>query len=609
MQLFAAPPPNDEQPAPEATTPSLNLVPVNDDNRVLGFTVADLELNNIWGVYTLKSNGLAAAYGVDEIEEKLPITRTPDGVLIAADEVVAYQHPVTMTILPAIRAPHADGREKFIKDLANIMTKLNMYCFQGMFHQYVNNKFVPIDDRYSFDSWIARSIIIWSLVPTKEDGPELKLVHLQERTVKQLFKDPGLKALLPQVDMIHEVQQPYFVDKSMKSVSFHPLGYNPDTRTLTLGTTLPKKTSKKATDRWFKKLIKDYEFQDKEYDLPAILCQLIGTYCSDLFYDFDSNGQRSERYITPIVMVDSNATGSGKTTLMKLMSLPALGITTETIADKPDEIEKIMTSKLKKGERYLYLDEAERVVSKSLLTVVTGRYEGRVLQQSETVSGDITLMLSGCNVEFNEMLARRVICCKLWTSQDPDKKKLSRVIEKGDFTRLRPLMLTYVRNLVLLWIKQGCPLADGNNNWNRYARIVGGILQSNGYKVPFEIRAGAAILPKESSDAQLPDYVSKLSDGTFNIGGKEWKSTEIPMFELRRLLQNAGYYEWVREDVQGLRSLGKYLKPWINSPRQVIPGIWLRSRHTMNGKVVWFTEDRGAKPQYKLTTRGLEDTH
>jgi hypothetical protein len=292
--------------------------------------------------------------------------------------------------------------------------------------------------------------------------------------------------------------------------------------------------------------------------------------------------------------------------LMKIMSLPSLGVVNETIADKPEEIEKIMTSKIKKGEKYLYLDEAERVVSKSLLTVVTGRHEGRVLSRSETVSGELQLMLSGCNIEFNEMLARRVVCTKLWTSVDPDKKQLSRIIEKGDFTSLRPLMLTFARNLILNWISKGCPLGSRNNNWNRYARVVGGILKANGYEEPWLERAGSAILPAESADAQLPDFVRKLKSGVFDIGTKKWLGIEISMNQLRDFLQDAGYYQWIRDDLSGLRQLSKAIKPWVDSPRQIIPGVFLKSRHSMRGKVVWFTENVMEKPEFKLVMGQVE---
>jgi hypothetical protein len=585
--------------------PALFLTPPHEKS-VLSVDESDLECNNVWGIYTNKKTGLAAAYQPNDYANKIGLTRTPDGLLIAGEHVVAYQNSTTLSILPTIEAPNADGRELFLKTLSDIMTRLNMYSFQSTFHQLRGKEFVGIDNQHAFDSWIARSMIVWSIVPDKEGNRKVKLVQLAERTVKQLFRDPQLKQLLPQVDVINEVQQPYFVNGTLNKVVFHPVGYNPDTRTMTLGVCDAKSTSKKATDRWFKNLIKDYEFQKPEVDIPAILCQMLGTYGSDLFYDFQKDGKRGEKYITPIVMVDSNATGSGKTMMMKMMSLPALGVVNETIADKPEEIEKIMTSKIRQGEKYLYLDEAERVVSKSLLTVVTGRHEGRVLSKSETVSGDLLLMLSGCNIEFNEMLARRVVCCKLWTSQDPDKKKLSRVIEKGDFTRLRPLMLTYARNMILEWVKKGCPLGSSNNNWNRFSRVIGGILIANGYKEPWNERAGSAILPGESADAQLPDFVRKLEDGILSIGTKHWTDVEIQMPELRSLLQNAGYYEWIREDLSGIRKLGKCIKPWVNSPRQIIPGIYLRSRHTMQGKAVWFTTDPQSKPKHKLVSGRAE---
>jgi hypothetical protein len=81
---------------------------------------------------------------------------------------------------------------------------------------------------------------------------------------------------------------------------------------------------------------------------------------------------------------------------------------------------------------------------------------------------------------------------------------------------------------------------------------------------------------------------------------------EIQMSELRSLLQNAGYYEWIREDLSGIRKLGKCIKPWVNSPRQIIPGVYLRSRHTMSGKSVWFTDDPNKKPQFKLSSGLIE---
>jgi hypothetical protein len=189
---------------------------------------------------------------------------------------------------------------------------------------------------------------------------------------------------------------------------------------------------------------------------------------------------------------------------------------------------------------------------------------------------------------------------------DPDKKQLSRIIEKGDFTRLRPMMLTFARNLILNWIQQGCPLGSGNNNWNRYARVVGGILKANGYEEPWLERAGSAILPSESADAQLPDFVKKLKAGIFSIGSKNWMGVEIGMNQLRELLQEAGYYQWVRDDLSGLRQLGKCIKPWVDSPRQIIPDVYLRSRHSMKGRVVWFTENMQDMASHRLEMGNVE---
>jgi hypothetical protein len=113
-------------------------------------------------------------------------------------------------------------------------------------------------------------------------------------------------------------------------------------------------------------------------------------------------------------------------------------------------------------------------------------------------------------------------------------------------------------------------------------------------------RSGTAILPAESADAQLPDFVRKLKEGTFSIGSRNWTGVEIGMHELRQLLQDSGYYQWLRDDNLGLRQLGKCIKPWVDSPRQIIPGIYLKSRHSMKGKVVWFAENISELPKYTI---------
>jgi hypothetical protein len=594
MQLLAAGAPDDG-----ADRDAEGAMPeVVRENTVLEVEEEDLVCNNVWNVYTHKKTGLAHGYRYDPSRKLGHISRTPMGLLECGGDIVAYQHPDTLTIHPAVATPQADGRERFIKALATSMQSLGMYVHQNTFKLHNGRELIPLSSASAFDSWLARSIIFWNIMPDKDGDPEVKLVTLQERVVKQVFNDPGLKSLLPRIDSVLQVQQPYFAGKRV--VAWNPIGYNADTKTMTLGACTPRDKSSDVTDRWFKRLIKDYEFREPEVDIPALLCQMIGTYCSELFYDFDENGNRGERYITPISVIDSNATGSGKTMLMKLMSLPSLGVTSEVVAEKPEEVEKIITSKILAGDKYLYLDEAERILTKGLLTIVTGRHEGRILKSSETVSGDITLMVSGCNIEFSEMLARRAVVCKLWTTCDPDKKKFSRVIEKGDLTSLRRPMLTHVRNMVMSWVNMGCPMGKGNSNWDRFAKIVGGILKANGYSEPWEKRAGASIIPESSSDAQLPDFLRKLEDKSLDIGVAQWKNVAITMADLRGILQGAGYYEWIRDDVSGLRALSKRLKPWSDAPREVIAGVYLRTKHTKNGKVVWFAKTPVDEPEYTL---------
>jgi hypothetical protein len=621
-----------EEDIPEGETPEAPKVleekPKPKKNTLGGgIKWEDLQRVPRWNIHTLKTTGLAVAVGEENNFQRL--SRSPQGLLLLGEEVVAYQHPVTRTVMPAIQLHNPDGREAFNTQVAEALSKVGVHIFQDTFHALVTRNdhdhpgpmcydFIPLPNSKTLDSFIVSSMVFWKQSFRKEGEvsiPVLQLVEPPERTTQQIFSAPSIRRQLPQVEKVADVSLPYFITPypSIRPKLFWTKpGYNPEARVINLDKLRTTNHPKAVTDRWFYRLIKDYEFEDRDIDIPAAISLMLSGYCSEMFYSFNPDGTRSEKHTIPISLVQSNAPASGKTTMMKLMALPAFGFIRETITRRPEEVEKIMTAHVLDGRGYVFFDEVNKAQSDALLVAATGFFNGRVLSKSQMADSavgaakDLQLMLSGVFPEFNTMMARRILGVKMMTTQTPGTKKLSRYLERGTIGRLRPFLLTFAKNIVEHWAKSGFPQGMGDPDWNEYARIVGGILKASNLEQPFERRSGYNLLDDDAKDRQLELYVEELKKGTHHWPTEDEMTVKlatdrrdsvfwdrpIPLPRLLGGMQKAGYFDWFSsEDKYSLRNFKRALKPWDNLPRPIIKGIWLRSKKTAKGVMVWLSQE------------------
>jgi hypothetical protein len=135
---------------------------------------------------------------------------------------------------------------------------------------------------------------------------------------------------------------------------------------------------------------------------------------------------------SPLVLIEANIRGSGKSKLAYIIGIIVSGATPENLSYSNDDVEmdKRLLSIAKSGDQITYFDNVDLPLGNGPLNnaLTTTRYRGRILGGNDMACFDLltTFMASGNNVQLAADMARRCLPIRLQSpEQNPEKRKVS----------------------------------------------------------------------------------------------------------------------------------------------------------------------------------------
>lgn len=518
---------------------------------------------------------------------------------------MAYQDPKTLRFYPTVAAPLSSAWDTFLTNLATACKLCGLYTYQNSYayYDYKEKKLQFLPSSTALSSWIRSRIRVWDM--GEQDTPTPTITSLMKDDEARIFSSQDFRSQLPLITRINSISLPRWGEKG--EVIWPKDGYDSSTGIYTTQECKPDAflmRHPKAAAKFLKSLFGEFQFLKPEVDFSAALCQLLSTYAADLMVQYDEQGRRREP-ISPLIASTANDSGAGKTLLLQLMSLPTFGpIELTTLPNNEHHRRQELLTAIKEGKQGIILDETRSTVSSTLLALITSDFTGRLLGVNESVGGRLKIAMAGPQMELDGQTSRRTIMSKLFTLTGPNGREIKRPMDTSNHHRYRPHLLAISYHLVKNWADKGCPLhtLTTRNDWPVFAQIVGGILEANGFTVPFYERSGTALLTDSDPQQALLEYVKGLAEATFAYpGGENFENVGLAPELLLSTMKKLGFCENIPMDSRGLVSFAKYLATYANLPRP-IHGYLLKKRRMRSGNIYWLTpaDDPASLPRHVL---------
>ena len=555
-------------------------------------------VTNVRGLFRAP-DGEPSWYLPEEDAPYIPTQIEVDGIVWGGDHILAHWSEADI-IRPAREMP-AELTPEIIRLCADALINSNVYIYNDVYHieSYLPGgvrKLSPIRTLAGFDGILALSTA-WVRVKIPKD-PDADLLYsigpLHERIVKMLHSSPELKEAIPKVHKINPVQMPY-IPWGITTPRLNPVGYNEANGTYTTGECTPEgkmtdeewrnhlnkpegwkpgskrirmgRPDKVDLKAWHKDLTDTFLWKE-EIDYHAFVAQSMSAYVWDMLTPNKEDGSRGTTAVVPASLVDSNRSGSGKSLLTKLGVLGVHGDVKAQVPDRKEEVSAFIVAAIQGGRSALFFDEAKTSMNEQLLTAISDGGAGRVKGESTLVDGDLHILLAAVNPVYTEMMARRVLVCKIVTREDFITHAFGdKTVTKSNIDELRPRMLAWCQHLFNTWVEKGMPHGKDLPQWSEYSRLVGGILEANGYLNPLSLRNGAATYEgNDNHEAHFPEFFrfSVENGAAFSDDGEyEIEGAHLAL-DILKYAQTAGFYQDLPLTSRGSRDFLGYLSPWMN---------------------------------------------
>ena len=190
---------------------------------------------------------------------------------------------------------------------------------------------------------------------------------------------------------------------------------------------------------------------------------------------------------TPLYMISAPTAGTGKSTLGKIVAVPATG-RASAIKPEPEhgaEMRKVLTSTLAEAPPVIVFDNVSQEVSgAALAAVLTSEvWEDRTLGKTKVVKYPVstTWVGTGNTPTFSRELAMRTVMITLDTGmEDPSKRRFLKPMP-GEAIAIRSHFLHALLVLTQSWLANGRrPGGASHGRYPQWAEIMSGILENAG---------------------------------------------------------------------------------------------------------------------------------
>jgi hypothetical protein len=346
-----------------------------------------------------------------------------------------------------------------------------------------------------FTSWVESYL---AFTRPGKDSPAVESIG-KDMAGKIMAADQ-FRAQLHELKGVSLVRLPAWTgEDEARTVELAPEGFNPATGLFTLNR-IPYAEDMTAEDAWrilWTEGLKDFPFdlegverKEKSRSFAVQIAAMVGVYCHELF---------PEGTPRPMVVLNANQPGSGKSLLMRMILAPVHGAPAE--AGKPEtekDFESVLDSTAIARKPYLVLDDCKSIHSQALNRFVTSPvHECRLFhsQRLATVPKMTQVVCTGNGLTISADLERRALVIDLFEPGEATARTFKNAITPSwlfcDATRARFLAALWF--LVRRWRDAGMPIMDEHvkPSFEEWTGLVGGVLTSFGMANPCAPRRAA----------------------------------------------------------------------------------------------------------------------
>jgi hypothetical protein len=193
----------------------------------------------------------------------------------------------------------------------------------------------------------------------------------------------------------------------------------------------------------------------------------------------------------PAFIVQGNAVGCGKSTLIEMALTPVFGEPVFTAVPSPDKMGELINTIAQARDAYVFLDNWRGPIANQALEsfISSPRFGGRILGTSFKfrTKKQAIIFISANDANPNDDIADRSLRIELFVEEiDPAMRKISRRLGRAELAAERPAILGSLWSFIRMWITKGSK--PGKTEPHRYAewgKVIGGILQACAFGDPF----------------------------------------------------------------------------------------------------------------------------
>lgn len=365
----------------------------------------------------------------------------------------------------------------------------------------------PMDaDRFA--TWVEQFMSFRKAEPVHSDTESLGKPKIVQILASDIFRRS-----MQEVRLITPVRLPVWgaLDPATgkRSIVLAPAGYDPTSGIYTLDL-LPYSTNPIAPElcrQAMRKLLGEFPWDDitdgsrtpeTSRSFACFIAYMVGQYCQHLFS------------LQPIILINANQQGSGKTLLAAIGLSPVHGAPTVTPCPNNDEeLRKTLFATLLSGASFCLLDDLPSLVASTVNQFSTApSVSDRKMHSQEliTLRNTMQIISTGNNLKITPDIARRALIVDLFAEESPTEATHANHLEITATNRpqWRASLLSILWSWVQHWVEDGmpehCP-ANAKASFEGFVRIAGNITRHAGYGNPFE---------KRVADGTSGDTVSNL---------------------------------------------------------------------------------------------------
>ncbi len=342
-----------------------------------------------------------------------------------------------------------------------------------------------------FTSWVESYLVFTR--PGK-DGPAVESIG-KDLAGKILASDQ-FRDQLRELKAVSEVRLPMWMGEGeARTVALAPVGLDVGTGLFTVDR-IPYPDDMSADEAWsvlwdcLKEFPFDPEGQEKmiyRRSFSAQLAAMLGVYCHALF---------PEGVSRPMIVINANQSGSGKSLLMRVILAAVHGPPPEGgKKDSESEFEKSLDAAANDRKPFLVLDDCGSIHSHALNRFVTSPvHECRQMHsQRMIIMPKITQVIAtGNSLTLSEDLARRALVIDLFEANDAATREFKKEITNGWLfsSETRARFLAAMWAIVKRWRDAGMPMMKEHRrgSFEEWSGLIGGIVISCNLTNPFTPR-------------------------------------------------------------------------------------------------------------------------